>query len=43
MTLRPLRFALLAGGLALTLGMSACGLDSPSLPERRPEPKAPGP
>jgi len=26
---RPLRFALLAGGLALTLGMSACGLDSP--------------
>ncbi|WP_426988310.1 extracellular solute-binding protein [Pseudarthrobacter sp. Y6] len=29
MTSRPLRFALLAGGLALTLGMSACGLDSP--------------
>jgi len=26
---RSLRFALLAGGLALTLGMSACGLDSP--------------
>lgn len=29
MTSRPLRFALLAGGLALSLGMSACGLDSP--------------
>ncbi|MHA7290356.1 extracellular solute-binding protein [Arthrobacter sp. MDT3-24] len=29
MTLRPLRSAMLAGGLALTLGMSACGLDSP--------------
>ncbi|WP_104061675.1 extracellular solute-binding protein [Arthrobacter sp. 4R501] len=29
MTLRPLRSALLAGGLALMLGMSACGLDSP--------------
>ncbi|MET3175337.1 UNVERIFIED_ORG: iron(III) transport system substrate-binding protein [Arthrobacter sp. UYCu721] len=29
MTSRPLTFALLAGGLALTLGMSACGLDSP--------------
>ena len=29
MTSRPLRVALLAGGLALTLGMTACGLDAP--------------
>jgi len=29
MTSRPLRFMLLAGGLALTLGMTGCGLDSP--------------
>ncbi len=29
MTSRPLRFALLASGLALTLGMTACGLDAP--------------
>lgn len=29
MTSRPSRFALLASGLALTLGLSACGLDAP--------------
>lgn len=33
MTSRPLRFALLAGGLALALGMSACGLDAPKTSE----------
>jgi iron(III) transport system substrate-binding protein len=39
---RPLRFALLAGGVALTLGMSACGLDSPKPAESSPGAEGPG-
>jgi iron(III) transport system substrate-binding protein len=39
---RPLRFALLAGGLALTLGMSACGLDSPQPSGTSPGAEGPG-
>ena len=42
MTSRPLRFALLAGGLALTLGMSACGLDSPQPSASSPGAEGPG-
>lgn len=39
---RPLRFALLAGGVALTLGMSACGLDSPQPSATSPGAEGPG-
>jgi iron(III) transport system substrate-binding protein len=39
---RPLRFALLAGGLALTLGMPACGLDSPKPSGTSPGAEGPG-
>lgn len=39
---RPLRFALLGGGLALTLGLSACGLDSPQPSGTSPGAEGPG-
>jgi iron(III) transport system substrate-binding protein len=39
---RPLRFALLASGVALTLGMSACGLDSPQPSATSPGAEGPG-